>query len=40
MSIRENFNMYFELVEDVRDKAHIMYRLLDAEKIIMINEKL
>lgn len=29
MSIRKNFNIYFELIEDTRSKAHITYKLSD-----------
>ena len=29
MSIRKNFDIYFELVEDVRSQAHITYKLSD-----------
>ena len=35
MSIRENFDIYFELVEDVRSQAHITYRLSDVLFLII-----
>ena len=35
MSIRENFDIYFELVEDVRSQADITYRLSDVLFLII-----
>ena len=35
MSIRENFEIYFELVEDERSQAHITYRLSDVLFLII-----
>ena len=35
MNIRENFDIYFELVKDVRSQAHITYRLSDVLFLII-----
>ena len=35
MNIIENFDIYFELVKDVRSQAHIRYRLLDVLFLII-----
>ena len=35
MSIRKNFDIYFELVEDTRSKAHITYKLSDVLFLII-----
>ena len=35
MSIRKNFNIYFELIEDTRSQAHITYKLSDVLFLII-----
>lgn len=35
MEIRESLDIYFELVEDVRSKAHITYKLSDVTFMIL-----
>ena len=37
MNIRENFDIYFELVKDVRSQAHIEEKFM--EKVVKLDEK-